>query len=217
MTRNLTFAIDDPLDKARVLAAVKRTGVHKIARGGGVMRTGLGALAILAALPVATTSNAQDSFDMFRTLCLETDGKPDRIQPLLSGDWTEMRADRLEELRALTETVTPWARITRMPSSIYVVIAGRTLQSDSEFESTVCDVLDIGGQGRSDIPGRVSAWVGAPSQGARDGTEAWNYEMEHGRPVVPNNASRFTASYSIIYQPQPGVVRYEVIRTAPVR
>lgn len=174
------------------------------------------ALSAIAFTLIAGSASAQDSFGLFKALCLETDGDVAQVQAAASGDgWTDLAPNRLEELTALTETVNPWSRTLRTPNGSIIVLAGLTRDSDSQMESRVCDVL-IFSRNPPDISDQIEAWVGMPSIGVRGGVKSWAYEVSGGRRVAPSDTRSFSAAYSIFAVVQPTFARYELIRTAPV-
>jgi hypothetical protein len=174
-------------------------------------------LLTLAALGLSAGAAAADeSFALFKRMCLDTDA--DAALALAAAEtagWGEIPAERLQELADATRTVGARGRIAATPNGIIVLMTGQSSDSDGEIATDVCDIFGFRQTQLWDAAPEIEQWVGLPPERVEGPLRMWAYEIRDGRKVAPAAEGPLTVSYAILASSQPTNFRYELTRNRP--
>jgi hypothetical protein len=182
-----------------------RTSVHKVIAA---------ALAVLAlgAAPAA----ADESFALFKRMCLDTDADAAlALAAAESAGWGEIPVERLQELADVTRTVGARGRIAATPNGILVLMTGRSSDSDTDIVTDVCDVFGFRQTQIWDASPEIEQWVGLPPQRVEGPLKMWTYEIHDGRKVAPAAEGPLAVGYAVLASSTPTNFRYELTRNRP--
>ncbi|NJC40471.1 hypothetical protein GGQ87_000729 [Brevundimonas alba] len=181
------------------------------------MRRGSFFVFAIAALGLAASPAAADgSFDLFKRMCLDTDG--DATLALAAAEaagWGEIPTERLRELATAIQAVGARGRLAATPNGIFVLMTGQSPESDSEIATDVCDVFGFRQTQVWDAAPEIEQWVGLPPERVEGPLRMWTYEIRDGRKVAPAADAPLTAGYAILASSQPTNFRYELARNRP--
>ena len=181
-------------------------------RGGPILALALAASLGLAAGPAA----ADESFVLFKAMCLDTDADAARAQAAAdAAGWGEIPPERLQEPADATRAVAARGRIAATPNGILVLMTGLSADSDAAFATHVCNVFGFRQTQALDATAEIEQWVGLPPQRVEGPSRMWSWEVRDGRKVAREPDAPAGASYAIVATSQPTNFRYELARTRP--
>jgi hypothetical protein len=180
-------------------------------------RARLFGLALAAALGLgAAPAAADESFVLFKAMCLDTDADPARAQAVAeAAGWGEIPPERLQELADSTSAVGARGRIAATPNGILVLMTGLSSDSDAAFATEVCNIFGFQQTQALDASADIEAWVGLPPQRVEGPSRMWTWEVRDGRNVARAPDAPAGASYAIVATSRPTNFRYELARTRP--
>jgi hypothetical protein len=172
------------------------------------------ALAVLSlsAAPAA----ADESFALFKAMCLDTDADAARAHAVAeTAGWGEIPAERLQELAEATRTVDARGRIAATPNGILVLMTGLSADSDAQLATVVCNVFGFQQTQALDASPAIEQWVGLPPERVEGPSRMWSWEVRDGRNAAPAPGAPAGAGYAIVATSRPTNFRYELARTRP--
>ena len=182
------------------------------------MRSGpILALALAASLGLgAGTAAADESFVLFKTMCLDTDADAARAHAAAdAAGWGEIPPERLQELADATQAVGARGRIAATPNGILVLMTGLSADSDAELATDVCNVFGFHQTEARNASPEIEQWVGLPPERVEGPSRMWSWDVRDGRKVAPAPDAPAGAGYVIVATSQPTTFRYELARTRP--
>ena len=181
------------------------------------MRAGRVILLAVGALGLGAGSAAADeSFALFKRMCLDTDADATlALAAAESAGWGEIPAERLQELADATRTVGARGRIAATPNGILVLMTGQSSDSDGQIVTDVCDVFGFRQTRIWDASPEIEQWVGLAPERVEGPLKMWAYEIRDGRKVAPAAEGSLAVGYAILASSTPTNFRYELTRNRP--
>ena len=177
-------------------------------------RRPIAAVALAALCLAASPAAADETFGLFKAMCLDTDADAARALAVAeAAGWGEIPAERLQELADATRAVGARGRLAATPNGIFVLMTGLSADSDAEFATDVCNVFGFSQTQAWDASPEIEQWVGLPPERSEGPLRMWSYELRDGANVAATAGAR--ASYAIIVSSEPTRFRYELARTRP--
>ena len=182
-----------------------------------MMRRGPLVVLALAALRLgAAPATADESFVLFKAMCLDTDADAARAQAVAeTAGWGEIPAERLQELADATRAVGARGRIAATPGGILVLMTGLSADSDAALATEVCNVFGFRQTQALDASAEIEQWVGLPPGRVEAPSRMWSWEVRDGRRVARAPDAPAGPGYAIVATSQPTTFRYELARTRP--
>jgi hypothetical protein len=180
-----------------------------------MMRRGSILVAVTAALGLAAAPAAADeSFALFKAMCLDTDADAARALAVAeAAGWGEIPAERLQELADATRAVDARGRIAATPNGIFVLMTGLSADSDAQLATAVCNVFGFQQAWAMEASPEIEQWVGLPPERVEGPSRMWRWDVRDGRNVAP--VPDAPAGYAIVATSRPTNFRYELARTRP--
>ena len=175
------------------------------------------ALALAASLGlVAGPAAADESFVLFKAMCLDTDADAARAHAAAdAAGWGEIPPERLQELAEATRAVEARGRIAATPNGILVLMTGLSADSDATYATEVCNVFGFRQTQALNASAEIEQWVGLPPARVEGPSRMWTWEVSDGRRVARAPDAPVGAGYAIVATSQPTNFRYELARTRP--
>ncbi|HYC74160.1 hypothetical protein [Brevundimonas sp.] len=173
-------------------------------------------LALAAICLAASPAAADETFGLFKAMCLDTDADAARAHAAAeAAGWGEIPADRLQELADATRSVNARGRLAATPNGIFVLMTGLSSDSDAEFATDVCNVFGFRQTRQWDASPEIEQWVGLPPGRTEGPLRMWSYDLRDGARVARALDAPAGPGYAIIVSSEPTNFRYELARTRP--
>jgi len=183
------------------------------------MRTSIRTITALAFAVLglgAAPAAADESFALFKAMCLDTDGDAARAHAIAeAGGWGEIPAERLQELADATRAVGARGRLAATPNGIIVLMTGLSADSDAQAATHICNIFGFNQQQAWDASPDVEQWVGLPPERVEGAIRMWTFDVVDGRRVPLADDAPPSAGYAIVITTQPTSFRYELARNRP--
>ncbi len=179
-------------------------------------RRGFAGLALAALCLAASPAAADESFALFKAMCLDTDADAARAHAAAeAAGWGDVPAARLQELADATRVVDARGRIAATPNGIIVLMTGLSADSDAQLATTVCNVFGFQQSEARDASAEIEQWVGLAPERVEGSSRMWTWQVRDGLKVAPAPDAPAGAGYAIVATSQPTTFRYELARTRP--
>ena len=185
--------------------------------GPGLMRRASILAVALAVLGLgAAPAAADESFALFKAMCLDTDADATRAHAAAeAAGWGQIPPERLQELADATRAVGARGRLAATPNGIIVLMTGLSSDSDAAYATDVCNIFGFQQTEPRNASPDIEQWVGLPPDRVEGPSRMWSWQVRDGRNVAPAADAPAGASYAIIATSRPTNFRYELARTRP--